>query len=299
MLERLELEAFLTLAQELHFGRTAERLHVTTGRISQTIKQLERRVGAPLFARTSRSVQITPLGAQLYDALRPAYDQIKAGLNQAIARSRGVSGVLRVGYTTLWCGDLMVRATDLFRVRHPDSEIRIQEVLIHDPLSALRAGKIDLQLSEFPIDEPDITAGEVVLAEPRALLVPLSHPLASQDTVCLEDYAEAPLLTIAGDIPDYWQEAIFPSRTPSGRPIERGRAVKYWQEVLPEVSAGKGITTVCARAVRHHMHPGVAFVPFRDAPPIEYGFLWPTGRDTTQSHLFMQTVLEVAATSER
>ena len=71
MLERYELETFLTLAEELHFGRTAERTHVSTARVSQTIKKLERRVGAPLFNRTSRHVELTPIGRQLYDDLTP------------------------------------------------------------------------------------------------------------------------------------------------------------------------------------------------------------------------------------
>ncbi|WP_063050891.1 helix-turn-helix domain-containing protein [Nocardia arthritidis] len=65
MLERFELEAFLTLSEELHFSRTAARLRVTPGRISQTIKKLERQVGSPLFERTSRHVVLTPLGQRL------------------------------------------------------------------------------------------------------------------------------------------------------------------------------------------------------------------------------------------
>ncbi|RZE94583.1 hypothetical protein C0L86_23875 [Streptomyces sp. SCA2-2] len=64
MPERLGLEAFLVLAEELHFRRTAERLHVTTGRISQVLKKLEARVGAPLFARDSRIVTLTRIGGQ-------------------------------------------------------------------------------------------------------------------------------------------------------------------------------------------------------------------------------------------
>ncbi|MHC8563259.1 LysR family transcriptional regulator [Streptomyces albidoflavus] len=73
MLERLELEAFLTLAEELHFGRTAERLHVTTGRVSQLLKKLEGRVGAPLFVRSSRTVELTEIGGQLREDLQSGY----------------------------------------------------------------------------------------------------------------------------------------------------------------------------------------------------------------------------------
>jgi DNA-binding transcriptional LysR family regulator len=71
-MELREIEIFLALAEELHFSRTAERLHVSQARISQTIKKLERQVGAPLFDRTSRSVAPTPIGARLRDDLAPA-----------------------------------------------------------------------------------------------------------------------------------------------------------------------------------------------------------------------------------
>jgi len=72
LIERHEAEAFLALPEELHFGRTAERLHVSAARVSQTIRRLERRVGVPLFRRTSRRVELTPVGRQLHDETRPA-----------------------------------------------------------------------------------------------------------------------------------------------------------------------------------------------------------------------------------
>jgi DNA-binding transcriptional LysR family regulator len=71
VLERHEVETFLALAEELHFGRTAERLRVTTGQVSKVIKKLERQVGTALFERTSRVVRLTPVGRQLADDLRP------------------------------------------------------------------------------------------------------------------------------------------------------------------------------------------------------------------------------------
>lgn len=83
MRERLELEAFLVLAEELHFGRTAKRLHVTTGRISQVLKKLEGRVGAPLFERNSRTVTLTKIGGQLRGDLQSGYEQA------VMSRSRG------------------------------------------------------------------------------------------------------------------------------------------------------------------------------------------------------------------
>ncbi|GAB2459501.1 hypothetical protein GCM10027187_28990 [Streptosporangium sandarakinum] len=98
MLERHEVEAFLTLAEELHFGRTAERLRVSTARISQTIAKPERRTGIPLFERTSRRVELTAAGRRLYEGVRPAWDQITGAFEQAVASGRGLTGTLRVAF---------------------------------------------------------------------------------------------------------------------------------------------------------------------------------------------------------
>ncbi|WP_280394464.1 LysR family transcriptional regulator [Nocardia brasiliensis] len=137
MLERLELEAFLTLAEELHFGRTANRLGLTTSRISQTIRRLERRIGAALFERNSRKVTLTNVGRQLRDDLRPAYDQINAGI-AAASRGNVVPGTLMVGFSGPWCGNLMVtrhhRADPVLRTPRTDGPYR----------TSLRATRVDI-----------------------------------------------------------------------------------------------------------------------------------------------------------
>ncbi|MFD0539990.1 LysR family transcriptional regulator [Actinomadura luteofluorescens] len=85
MVEQREIEIFLTVGEELHFGRSAERLRVSVAMVSKTIKKLERAVGAALFDRTSRRVALTPIGWRLYDDLRPAYQQILDGIERAVA----------------------------------------------------------------------------------------------------------------------------------------------------------------------------------------------------------------------
>src|SRR5688500_9971630 len=95
--ELRDIEIFLTLAEELHFGRTAQRLHVSQARVSQAIRAQERRIGATLFDRTSRAVTLTPIGKQLRDDLRAGYDTIQKGLATASESARGVSGTVRIG----------------------------------------------------------------------------------------------------------------------------------------------------------------------------------------------------------
>ena len=155
-MELRDIEIFLTLAEELQFGRTAERLHVTPARVSQAIKKQERAIGAELFERTSRVVRLTSIGEQLRGELEVGYQQIRQAIGGATATVRGISGTIRVGFSAPWCGDLIVRAAEVFRDRIPACSVQIMERMLTDRFGPLRAGEIDLQLTELPADSPDI-----------------------------------------------------------------------------------------------------------------------------------------------
>ncbi|MGW1158833.1 LysR family transcriptional regulator [Streptomyces sp. NPDC002519] len=279
-MELREIEIFLTLAEELHFGRTGERLHITPSRVSHAIKKQERRVGAPLFERTSRTVRLTPLGKQFRDDLLPAYIQIQQAVDRAVAKTRGITGSLHVGYSTPWCADLVFKSAEVFRDRHPDATVQIQEIQFNDPHGLLRRGELDLQVSELPAVELGIAAGPVLFREPRALMVPADHPLARRNSVSLEDLADVPLIMPGGDISKALLDLHLPTHTPLGRLIPRGPSYIFWPEVPPLVAAGFGVSVVAVRAARYHDRPGVAFVPFRDAPTLDYGVLRRTAGQT-------------------
>ncbi|MGK5675103.1 LysR family transcriptional regulator [Micromonospora sp. URMC 106] len=294
-MERHEIEAFLTLAEELHFRRTSERLGLAQGRVSQTIKQLERRIGVPLFERNSRRVTLTPVGRELRDDLAPAYRQVEAAYARAVAYARGVDGVVRVGFSSQWVADLVLDAGKEFRKKYPRCAVELHEVPLNNPLGPLRAGDFDLQLSEFPVAEPDLTTGPVIFSEPAALLVPARHPFARRDAVSVEDLAKTTLVTIAGDIPPLWTEHIYPRQTPSGRPIPHGASAPGFPEVQSLVASGAGVSIASLRARDYHARPGIVYVPLRDAPPIEYGLIWPTTRHTARVRAFVDAVLTRAS----
>ncbi|OLT33218.1 LysR family transcriptional regulator [Actinomadura sp. CNU-125] len=296
-MELRDIEIFLVLAQELHFGRTAERLRITPSRVSHVIKKTERRVGAPLFARTSRTVRLTPLGERLRDDLLPAHRQIQQAVDRAVAEARGITGTLRVGYSTPWCADLLLKAARTFRDRYADCTVQIQEIQLSDPHGSLRRGDLDLQLSELPVAEPGITVGPTILSEQRALLVPADHPLARRENMSMEDLVDVPLMTPGGSFPDYMAAVHLPTHTPSGRAIRRGPVFTYWAEVLSLVAAGLGAFPVSARGARYFGWPGIAFVPFRDAPPIEYGLLWPTSGHTPRAMAFADLLGDLTDTA--
>ncbi len=150
MLERHEVEAFLVLAEELHFGRTADRLHVSTARISQIIARLERRVGVPLFNRTSRRVELTAVGRRLHEEVRPAWEQITAAFERAVETGRGLTGTLRVAFVGAAGGQLLAGAAELLRRRRPDCDVLLREAQMADLMPWLRDGRVDSRSAPSP-----------------------------------------------------------------------------------------------------------------------------------------------------
>ncbi|MFC8507580.1 LysR family transcriptional regulator [Streptomyces sp. NPDC057411] len=295
MLERHELEAFLTLGDELHFGRTAEILGVSTGRISQTVKKLERRIGTPLFVRTSRSVRLTPVGRRLHEELRPAHRLILAALEHATAAGRGMLGTLRIGFASPWGGALLIAAADAFLASHPGCEITLREVPLDAATRPVEDGELDLQYATFPVGVPGLTAGPVLVREDRVLVVPAGHPFARRPSIGIEDLAGQTLITTGATHPRPWREAHYPTRTPSGAPITQGPDAATWEEVLSLVGAGRGVSPGAARGARYHPRPGIAYVPFHDAPPLEYGLVWATAAESALIRAFAETAARVPA----
>ncbi|OKJ68588.1 LysR family transcriptional regulator [Streptomyces sp. CB02460] len=297
-MERYEIETFLTLADELHFARTAERLRVSPGRVSQTVKALERRVGGPLFERTSRRVALTPVGRRLREDLLPAYRLIQRAVADATAAYAGVRGALRVGFTTPWCGELLIKAGDAFTARQPDCTVEPLYVTYNSAVTALRKKRVDLLVAALPVEESDVVAGPVLFSEERALVVPSGHPLARRPTVSPEALAELPLVTAAG-VSKAFGESFFPTRTPGGLPIEHGPAAGGWQGVLSLVGAGKGATVATVAAGRYYVRPDVAYVPFDDAEPVDYALMWRTGDRPSGLSALIRTVVELAPPAGR
>ncbi|MFH8343007.1 LysR family transcriptional regulator [Streptomyces sp. AM6-12] len=286
--ERHELETFLVLAEELHFGRTAERLLVSQARVSQTIQKLERRIGAPLFERTSRRVSLTPLGEALHADLRPLYSALAEAVTRAADTARGVSGVLRVGFLGIGAGVLNANLVDAFRTRCPGCEVELREIHFADPLGPLRSGEVDVLLHRLPVDEPDLTVGPTVLSEPFVLAVPTGHALARRKSVVLEDLARTTVFGVAGAAPDYWWDFHVPRRTPSGAPVPRGQDVTTFQELLALIAQGQGVSPMAAHVTRYYNRPGIAYIPIEDAPQTEVALVWRTAAHTARIHAFAE-----------
>jgi DNA-binding transcriptional LysR family regulator len=297
--ERREIEIFLTLAEELHYGRTAERLLVTTARVSQTITRLERRFGARLFERTSRRVALTPVGSRLRDDLLAPFEQIEAAIERAMAAGREVQGMLRIGFFRAAAGRFVLEVAEAFQARHPDCDVQIRENPLDDPLGALRDDEVDLLFLMLPVEESDLVTGPVLVRETRMLAVSARHPLARRTTVTLDDLARDPILTAPEGLPAYVRDHLVPERTPSGKPVRRGPTFATIQEMLSLIGAGKGMYPVPAHTQQYYARPDVAYLPITDAPDLEWAFTWRRAAETRRIRAFDQCARDLASSAAR
>ncbi|GGR99419.1 LysR family transcriptional regulator [Micromonospora fulviviridis] len=286
-MELRDIEIFLTLAAELHFGRTAERLRVSQARVSQSIKQQERRIGGALFERTSRSVRLTPLGERLRARLDVGYGEIMAGLDEAAATARGQVGTLTIGTFDAHAQEIAA-VLDLFRQRHPQCEVRMREILPTDPFGGLRSGRVDVGLLWLPVREPDLVVGPELFTEPLVLAVAPDHPLAGRGQVEMEDLGDYPVVYPDGPVPDYVWEAHTASVTPAGRPIRSGATVTTLAEAFAAISAGGVISPIGSYTAASRLRRDITFLPIIDGPIMRYAPVWRSTGETPLVRAFLR-----------
>jgi DNA-binding transcriptional LysR family regulator len=291
-MELRDIEIFLTLAEELHFGRTAERLHVSQARVSQAIRRQERHLGVALFERSSRRVALTPVGRRLREDLQQAVDLLHAGLARAQAASPGAGRTVRLGVFG-HAGHELRPLVEAFRTRYPGGDIQFGEINGHDAFTALRSGEHDAHVLWLPVAEPDLTVGPTVLTGGRVLAVPAGHPLVERGTASLEDLADNHVVDLGPDVPEYWVAAMVPTRTPLGRRVPRGPTARTFHEILSLVASGRCVHPLGEVAARYNKPPGIVFLPLHDAPALEWALTWRTTADGPAIRALAQTAADL------
>jgi DNA-binding transcriptional LysR family regulator len=297
-IEMRELRVFLTLCEELHFGRAAERLGLTHSRVSQVIRLLETQVGGRLFDRTSRRVRLTPVGERLRDNLAQPFEQLERAIGDARTVATGVAGTLRIGiYFTLSAGPHMPNIVRTFESRHPDCGVDfVNTGYERSYVDVLRAGEVDMLATRVPLEAPDITIGAILSREERIVLVAQDDPLADLDSISYEQLADR----VVGDIPSFPREmmdAFIPPATPSGRVLRRISNVDP-EVVMMRVALGEQVHPTVRSFLQHQSHPGIASVPIRDLPPSETALVWLTANRSPKIEAFARAAADVLGQTE-
>jgi DNA-binding transcriptional LysR family regulator len=273
--ELREIRVFLALAEELHFGRTAERLGLTQSRVSQSLRGMERKLGVELFHRTSRRVALTAAGERFREEIRAPYDGVADALRHTHSANHAVRGTLRLGtHNAAAVGTRLLGIIEAFETANADCYVRIVESPFGEQLEPLRRGQLDLLVTRMPIDDPKLVVGPVVDREARLLAVAHDHPLADRPHVSLDDIADFDVGWADVMLPRI-SEAFVPRQAPSGRPIRCVRlGIRDISELVVTIARGRIVHPTLASFASHYAHPHVRYVPISDLPPAETVLVW-------------------------
>jgi len=187
--ELRQLEAFVAVANELHFGRAAEQLHLAAPTLSELIRRLERELGTPLFTRTTRRVAITSAGAELLTRSKIILDEVAAAKAAARRLADGEAGTVRLGITPPVAPVLAPHLISVFAAETPLVTVGLTRLWLPNLVDAVLAGDIDVALTCGPVAQPTGIATEVFCAEPLVVGLRPDHRLAGRDAVALPELA--------------------------------------------------------------------------------------------------------------
>jgi DNA-binding transcriptional LysR family regulator len=273
-LETRELEYFIAVADELHFGRAATRLSIAQPALSKAIQRIESRLGVRLFVRSSRHVSLTPSGEALQEHGRHALNAVSAAVRNA--RRAGddqahLRLVLKPG------GDAQLLSGILGEYSHQPDARRV-DILFSGPADRadfLRDGRADVGLLYAPFDDLDGLAHETLHVEDRVAIVGSGHRLAGRTSVRMSDLDGEVLprwkgIPSDGTSPD---EKILPRR--KGKPDDAGPEIADVVQLLQLITVSR-VIGVLPRSLVEPLPPGLVAVPIADAPPSRLVLAWNT-----------------------
>lgn len=247
---------FVAVAEELHFGRAAERLQMSQPPLSQAIRKLERDVGAALFERTNRKVELTPAGEAFLAACRPLLEQAAEVAEVPRLAAQGHSARLTIGAVASALSWPLPQALTHLRERTPEVSVSIHEIDTDEVIGRLGDGSIDLALARLAASRAGVRT-HVLLREEFTVIAQADHPIArGSGPIPLLELSEEPWVWIARDVsPDYHDEmaSAFRSAGFAPRKLHTARSIASQTAM---VAGGNGISII-PRSAAANLPPGV------------------------------------------
>lgn len=264
-LDARRLRSFVTLAEQLHYGRAARELGIAQPSLSAQIRRLEEELDVVLFARSSRQVQLTSAGQALLERARRILEETDETVSAVRRAGRLAAGTLLLGTGTSSASTILARVLQTHRRRRPDVSISVRPFDFSDPSHGVRAGTTDLALVRLPIDPVGLEVRPLA-SEPQLAMLPAGHRLASAGRLRLAQLYDERWCDFPAE--DHQQRAarLLLERRKGVAP-KLGPLVRTGLDFYLAVSQGDGIGVVPRSIARHFgSAPAVTFVPVVDAP---------------------------------
>lgn len=282
-LDLRKLRYFVAVAEELSFIRAAVRLHIAQPVLTRQIKALEKELGVELFERSTRGTALTPVGTGFIDNARAILRTATAAQRRVRQAARGGSH-LTIGFMPGILPTAMVRA---LRDRFPDLRVDVVRTSWDDQVEMVLDGRIDASFVRFPLNSGGLTVIPLY-TEPRVVVLPVTHPLATRETVTITDLAQLDLLQNPEAVPE-WRDAAT-SLQSTAQPVVRARTV---EEKLEMVASERGVVILPESVVRFYKRPDVTHRPVDGLPPNQVALAYEAKRDSVELRVMEEVVRQL------
>lgn len=257
------LRYFVVLAEELHFGRAAQRLAITQPPLSAALKALEDELGVQLLERSSKHVALTAAGSAFLKEARLVLERVAAASDTARAVAAGKRGRLEVGFTGSMIYRDMPRIVNTFCERLPEIEVHLREMSSSEQVEALLHGQLHAGFVNAAT-VPDPLASLALPDDSLLCCLPAAHPLAAAEAVDLPALAQETFVMFARDVAPANHDNVIAVLSRAGIHPRTRHAARQWLSVVALVAAGMGVALVPASVARAGI-AGARMVPIRDS----------------------------------
>lgn len=282
------LRYFVAVAEELHFGRAAEKLHISQPPLSHQIRDLERDLGVELFHRTRHVVVLTEAGRLFLAEARHVLSDAEHAVGVAQKAARGEIGRLSVGFGPAPENGVLQRVLAMFLSRHPNVSLDLRHLYTTEQIESLASRQIHVALPLLPITHKDVVA-ESIGSERLVVAFPAEHPLASRNRLDLADLRNERFVRVSPERGRAYCELVTRSCEETGFNPEVTHEADDVIAVLGFVAAGLGVS-ILPESLRNVRADGIAFRPLHHGPSVEIGLAY--RRD--ESSRILLSFLEVA-----
>jgi DNA-binding transcriptional LysR family regulator len=257
-MELRQIRSFLSIAETLHFGRTAELIHLSQPALSLQIRALEEEVGVRLFERNRRKTTLTAAGLAFRDDAAAALSQLEQGVRRARLAASGKTGLLRIGFISTAGSEIVPNILRQFRKLNPEVEFSLRNILTAEQVRMLETGALDIGFLRVPIGEHSALDVVTVHREPFVLVVPSSQKLAKIKRVRLREVADQDFVGYERTYAPGFHDLIFGILRDAKIVPNVSQTAGELPTLIALVDSGMGITILPASAVKHSVASVVA-----------------------------------------
>jgi DNA-binding transcriptional LysR family regulator len=270
--ELRQIRSFLSIAETLHFGRTAELIHISQPALSLQIRALEEEVGVRLFERNRRKTTLTAAGIAFRDDAAAALSRLEEGIRRARLAASGKLGLLRIGFVSTAGSEMVPNIVRQFRESNPEVGFSLRNILTAEQVRMLEAGSLDIGFLRLPIGSEHPALDVVrVHREPLVLVVPASHKLAKRKRVRLSEVAGQDFVMYERTHAPGFHDLIFGILRDAGIVPNVSQTAGEIPTLISLVASRMGITILPASAVKHNVASVVACGILDRIPSVEIG----------------------------